>query len=211
MKNSKLTFFAIIILFLSFIFFFSGISYSIFSYFGMGITNNVIYTGKIIFSYSDANGGENGIYIENASPVSDEVGKVLSGEGEYFDFTITASTTKTNLSYEIAVEKDPNSTLKEDWIKIYLTTLEGNQEFSTDITLNNNEVITFNQLTDTTNNLISGKTIYYGTVQAGEISYGKKFRLRMWIKDPNQTNFDYSILNQRFFSLKVNVGAVGTY
>lgn len=211
MKNSKLTFFAVIILFLSFIFFFVGISYSIFSYFGEGMTNNVIYTGKIIFSYSDANGGENGIYIENAIPISDEVGKVLSGEGEYFDFTVTASTAKMDLFYEITVEEDPGSTLEGDWIKIYLTTLEGNQEFPTDLTLKNNEIITFNQLTNTTNNLINGKTIYYGTVQAGEVSYGKRFRLRMWVKDPKQTNFDYSALNQKNFSLKVNVGAIGAY
>lgn len=211
MKKSKFTFVAVIILFFSLIFFFAGISYSIFSFFGEGITNNVIYTGKIIFSYSDANGGENGIHIENASPISDEVGKILSGEGEYFDFIVTASTTKTNLSYEITVEKDKNSTLEDDWIKIYLTVLEGGQELPTAITFKNNQVVTFNELIDTTNNLLDGKTVYYGTVQAGEVSYGKRFRLRMWIKDPNQTNFDYSILNQKFFSLKVNVGAGSTY
>lgn len=211
MKKYKVTILAVVFLFLSLVFLFSGISYSIFSYFGKGMTNNVIYTGKIIFSYSDANGGDNGIHIEDALPISDEVGKVLSGNGEYFDFTVTASTIKTNLAYEIAVKKNKNSTLDENWMKIYLTTLEGNQELPTEITYRDNQVVTFNELVDTTNNLLEGKTIYYGTVQAGEVFYGKKFRLRMWVKDPQMTNFDYSILNQKSFSVKVNVAGVSTY
>lgn len=202
---------AIILLFLSLIFLFGGISYAIFDYFGEGMTNNVIQTGRIVFSYSDADNGGNGIYIENAIPISDDVGKVLSGDGEYFDFTISASTTKSNLAYEVAIQKDEHSTLPDDWVKIYLTTFEGNQENPTTITSSENGILTYHELENTTNDLLTGKTIYYGTVQAGEVSYGKKFRLRMWVKEPNEQNFDYSILNDKYFSLKVNVAASGTY
>ena len=211
MKNSKINIVGVLLLFLSLTCLFIGISYSIFNYFGAGITNNVIQTGRIVFSYSDANGGGNGIYIEDAIPVSDSQGKVLSGNREYFDFTVSASTTKTNLAYEIVTEKNENSTLDDDWVKVYLTTFEGNQEQETPITANSGNVTTYNQLATTTNSLLTGKTIYYGNVQAGEVAYSKKFRLRMWVKDPNTDNFDYTVLNDKKFSLKVTVAATGTY
>lgn len=211
MYKSKTNVTAIIFLFLSLMFIFAGISVAIFSYFGQGMTNNVIQTGRIVFSYSDANGGTNGISIENAVPISDDLGKVLAGDGEYFDFTVSASTTNTNLAYEIAVRKDDNSTLPDEWVKIYLTTFEGNQEVATSITSPVTGVVTYNELADTTNNLLTGKTVYYGSVQSGEVSYGRKFRLRMWVKDPNESNFDYTILNDKYFSLKVNVAATSAH
>ena len=163
MKNSKINIVGVLLLFLSLICLFIGISYSIFISFGAGITNNVIQTGRIVFSYSDANGGGNGIYLD------------------------------------------------DDWVKVYLTTFEGNQEQETPITANSGNVTTYNQLATTTNSLLTGKTIYYGNVQAGEVAYSKKFRLRMWVKDPNTDNFDYTVLNDKKFSLKVNVAATGTY
>lgn len=211
MNKSKINVAAIIVLFLSLVFVFAGISYAIFSYFGEGMTNNVIQTGRIVFSYSDANGGTNGISIENAVPISDDLGKVLAGDGEYFDFTVSASTTTTNIAYEIAVKKDENSTLSDEWVKVYLTTFEGNEEVATDITSPETGVVTYNELANTTNNLLTGKTVYYGSVQAGEVSYGRKFRLRMWVKDPNEPNFDYTVLNDKYFSLKVNVAATGAH
>ena len=209
MKKSKLEIIAIVIFFLSLILLFSGISYSIFSYFGAGMTNNMIQTGKIIFSYSDANGGGNGIHMENVYPISDEMGKVLLGEGEYFDFTISAFTIKTNLSYEITVQNQENSTLDSSLVKVYLTTFEGDLEIPVGLTYQDNQVSTFDQLLNTNNHLLEGKTIYYGTVQAGEVAYGRKFRLRMWIKNTNNDDFDYSSLNDKYFSLKVSVAATG--
>ena len=49
----------IIVLLLSIITIFLGISVAVFRYVGNGTTNNVIETGKIIFSYSDAEPGNN--------------------------------------------------------------------------------------------------------------------------------------------------------
>ena len=63
----------------------------------------------------------NGISIENASPISDEVGKVLNAKGEYFDFTVTTKVAQdTSVFYEIAAIKDPNSTIDDKDVKIYL-------------------------------------------------------------------------------------------
>lgn len=209
MKKSRINVLALILLFLSLIFIFVGISYSIFIYFGEGMTNNVIETGRVVFSYSDADGGGNGISIEDAIPISDEVGKVLSGTGEYFDFNVTASTTSTDLVYEVAVLKNVESTLSEEYVKIYLTTIIGTTETETDLTVSD-DVVTYNELTDTTNPLLNGKTIYYGTVKAGEVAYGQNFRLRMWVSVPEEVNFDYSQVNDKYFSVKVNVAATST-
>lgn len=202
---------AVAILFISLILIFTGVSFAIFDYFGSGITNNVIQTGRIVFSYSDANGGGNGINIEDAMPISDDMGKILSGDGEYFDFNVSASTTSTNLTYEITAIKDSNSTLADEFVKIYLTKLNGTQEEVTDLTYIDNSVVTFDRLNNTTNPLLSGKTIYFGSVQAGEVAYGQKFRLRMWVKSPSSTNFDYSNVNDKYFSIKVSVAASSVY
>lgn len=211
MKLSRINIIGIICLFLSLIFLFIGISYSIFTYFGEGMTNNVLETGRIVFSYSDAEGGTNGIFIEDALPISDDMGKLLSGKGEYFDFNVSASTTNTNLAYEISVNKSIDSTLDPKFVKIYLTTFEGSQEIETPLTNLENGVVTYEELNDTNNKLLTGKTIYYGTVNGGEIAYGRRFRLRMWVTAPDEVNFDYSQINDKYFSVKVSVAASSVY
>lgn len=184
-----------------------GISVSIFNYFGQGNTNNVIQTGRIFFSYSDSESAGSGINIENATPIPDESGKVLSGDGEYFDFSVSATTTNTDIGYEIVVLKQDGSTLPDDFVKIYLTEFEGNTEKA--VPLTSGVIPTYSELTTTTNPLLQGKTVYYGTVNAGEVAYGKRFRLRMWVKDPQEVNFDYDSLGDMTYKVRVNVAAVG--
>lgn len=197
----------IVVLLLSMITIFLGFSAAIFFYLGKGTTNNVIQTGKIVFSYSDADIGSedgNGIDIVNALPMSDASGKILSSPKEYFDFTISASTTNTDLVYEIVANKQEDSTMNEGVVKIYLTEFNGNTEVETPIT-GGNVTPTYAELSDTNNNLLEGKTIYYGTVNAGEVAYGKKFRLRMWIDNRATENE----VGESIFKVKVNVAAVG--
>lgn len=211
MKRTKSTILGIIILFLSLVCLFTGLSIAIFTYFGEGLTSNVIQTGRVVFSYSDANGGGNGINIENASPIPDDMGKILSGTGEYFDFSVSATTTNTDLVYEITAIKNSSSTLAEKYVKLYLTTLDGTTETETSITSPSTGIVTYDQLNNTTNSLLTGKTIYYGTVNSGEVAYSKNFRLRMWVTAPEDVNFDYSEINDKNFSIKVNVAATGAY
>ena len=54
---------------------------------------------QIIFTYSDVIQGESGIALKNAMPMSDERGKLLTGTGNYFDFSVTATSKKANLLY----------------------------------------------------------------------------------------------------------------
>ena len=205
MKNKKLLLVTILLLTISALL---GISFSLFTFFGEGNTNNVIETGRVKFSYSDAEKKGNGIFIEDALPIKDKDALRLAGENDYFDFTVTASTTGTDIAYEIVVNKDESSTLSDEMVKIYLAEIDGNVEVPVPFVESN--IPTYNELKDTTNQLINGKTIYYGTVKAGEVAYGKKFRLRMWINYPEDGQIDYEAINDKSYKVKVNVVAVGS-
>ena len=83
----------LVVLLLSIITMLLGFSTAIFFYLGRGTTNNVIQTGRIVFSYSDAEIGDsegdgNGIDIVDALPTPDSAGKLLLSPKEYFDFTL---------------------------------------------------------------------------------------------------------------------------
>ena len=199
-KKRKRNLIILIVMFISLLCLFTGISVAIFNYFGQGNTNNVIQTGRIFFSYSDSETAGSGINITNATPVADSVGQVLSGDGEYFDFSVSATTTNTDIGYEIVVLKQDGSTLPDDFVKIYLTEFEGNTEKV--VPLTSGVTPTYDALTTTSNPLLQGKTVYYGTVNAGEVAYGKRFRLRMWVKEDA---VDYQ---DKTFQLKVDIYAV---
>ena len=54
-------------------------------------------------------------------PLSDEVGKALTGDNNLFTFTVQANITGSNvISYEIAAVKKETSTLQDDEVKLYL-------------------------------------------------------------------------------------------
>ncbi len=100
-----------------------GISFATIKFTGRGEESNTIRTGTLRMTYQEST---NGIHIEDALPTSDDVGKKLSGVGEYFDFTVgtTISGTAT-IAYEVSAEKDVNSTLKDDQVKLYLEKKQG--------------------------------------------------------------------------------------
>ena len=206
-SNKKMGGLFIFLLMLSALFIVLGISMAVFSYLGNGSTPNVIKTGKIVFSYSDADGVGNGININNALPIPDDIGKSLSNSNEYFDFSVTASTTVTDIYYEIVVKKEDTSTLSDDNVKIYLTERQGLTEIPTPLT-DGSITPSYYDLATTTNANLTGKTIYYGTVKAGEVMYGKNFRLRMWVKENNSD--DYSSINSKEYTVKVNVAAISS-
>lgn len=206
MKNKKLL--LLVLLLLITISVVGGISVAVFTFVGEGNTNNIIETGKISFSYSDALQKGNGIYIEEAVPLKDSEGVLLSNENEYFDFSVTASTTSTDMGYEIVVRKEDGSTLDDDKVKIYLTELDGGVEKA--VPLMSGVIPTYNELKNTTNSLLTGKTVYFGSVKAGEVAYGKRFRLRMWIKYPENDEFSYEDLYSKTYKVRVNVAALGS-
>lgn len=168
-----------------------GITYSIYK---PDNDDQEINTGNIVFTYSDVGKAGNGIAIKNAVPITDELGKVMMGSNQYFDFSITATTNKASLQYKVLVAKDDISTLDNKKVRIYLTQMLGSYE---------NELV----LTDFSNlkvETIKDKKYYvlYEKKLDKELEkYSDAFRLRMWVKEDA---IDY---NDQIFALKVDVYA----
>ena len=168
-----------------------GVSYAIFTYSQVGTKNNVIKSGSITFAYNETT---NGITISNAMPISDTAGKVQTGTGNVFEFTLTNTVVGTStINYEIYVTNETTATnkLSPDYVKLYLT----------DITSTETEVVAstiFSQLDDASTNE-TGKSLYIGSFTS---SGTRKFRLRMWLADTYT-----AAETARTFTMKVNVKA----
>ncbi len=99
-----------------------GISYSAFSYSGLGQKENKITTGAITMLYTES---DNTISINNALPTTDNTGKKRKKAGEYFDFTVKSSITgNADINYEIAAKEEAGNTFSGNNIKYYLTTVD---------------------------------------------------------------------------------------
>lgn len=173
-----------------------GITYAVFSYQREGEKNNVITTGSIIFTYTETT---NGINLQNAMPISDEVGKKLerseNNEG-YFDFNVSCSLAgTTRINYEVyATKLNVENPLSEEYVKMYLTDGTTDQP----ILGYDNDVPTYYSLKDST--VASGsKTLYTGSFTNSGV---QSFRLRMWLSD------QYTVTDQsNDFKIKVNIKA----
>ena len=101
-----------------------GISYSAFTYSGLGKKENKITTGAITMLYTESS---NTISMNNALPTTDNTGKTRKNVGEYFDFTVKSSITgNADINYEIAAKEEAGNTFSGSNIKYYLTTVDGN-------------------------------------------------------------------------------------
>lgn len=95
-----------------------GVSYAAFIFTKKGKEENTVRTGTVTMAYTEA---ENGIDIKNAIPMSEDKGKLLMGEDEIFDFTVSADITgKTTIDYEVVAVKDESSTIDDKDIRLYL-------------------------------------------------------------------------------------------
>ena len=170
-----------------------GITYAVFTYTKKGNVENTIRTGKITMSYRE---GENGITLENAYPMEDSVGKVLSDPNQIFDFTVNINLygSKTPVSYEVTAEKDENSTLGDSDVRIYL-------EKSSDGT-------NYQAVSQPSGYIPMGDADEFGA-QATEMLLDRgnttdtvtyNYRLRMWVGSNYQVSGE-----EKHFTLKVNV------
>ena len=171
-----------------------GVSFAAFSYSKTGEKVNTITTGTITMSYSETT---NGINLTNALPMSDGVGKALSEEEQYFDFTVSANITgTTTINYAITASKEVESTLPDTAVKVYLTDMDGTAD--TQI-LAPTKV---SGLTPTTGSEPSGTPsgqfiLHTGTFGA---TSSHDYRLRMWVAD------DYLVTGaSATYKLRVNV------
>ena len=189
-----------------------AVSYSFFTYTREGTTENVIKSGSITFLYTEVSKVGRGIELSDAYPISDEEGKMQTGEGKVFDFKVTSTTSSsTSIPYEVTARKKADSTLDEEAVKVYLTEVDGEEK---GILLDK-----YSNLEQTSVNVPSGtveKTIYTGIVPANNSNYEKNFRLRMWIDNSidfspvkDEEGNDIYPYNNKTFTLTVNVYANG--
>ncbi len=96
-----------------------GISFAAFTYTQAGERENTISTGTVTMAYNEP---DNGITIENAIPMPEGQGKVLTGENNLFDFTVTATIKgKTAIDYEVvAVKQTVENPIPDEDIRLYL-------------------------------------------------------------------------------------------
>lgn len=170
--------------------FVSFVGFSIFKI-NRGTDNNIINAGSILFSYNESS---NYINMINTFPMSDDLGKNLSGSGEYFEFNISSrlNSKKINeLTYEISLTPSVSS-LDTKYVKVYL------EENGKGVSLTSNIVNYYNDLPESTIRKGS-KLLYKKTINSKS---DNRYVFRMWVSP--EYNVD-SI--SRTFSCYVNVNA----
>ncbi len=65
-----------------------GVTFAAFTFTKQGTVENIIESSTIMLTYTE---GKTGIILNEAYPMSDETGKMLTGENNVFDFTVTAT------------------------------------------------------------------------------------------------------------------------
>ncbi len=165
-----------------------GIAYATFSYAKPGTKVNKIIAGAITMSYTESS---NKISIANATPMSDTSGEAMAGDGEYFDFTISTNmTTSQPISYEVTAEKDNESTLADDEVRLYLEKYETESAIASGESIEYEEVfspIAFTPIDseDATGEDSLGAKNTEMLLDTGEITTDKTvyYRLRMWVAE----------------------------
>ena len=189
-KSKLLIITAIIVLIIAVI----GVSYAAIFYSKIGDEVNNVSTGTIVMSYTE---NTNGIYLTNASPMTDEVGRTLTDENLYFDFTVNATMSgNANVDYVISASKDSYSTLEDSAVKVYLTSLNGTNETTV---LAPTKVSSLR----TTNDIFYVPDNQYVILESNFTkSESRNYRLRMWVSD----NYVLPSISQTYM-MRVNVYA----
>ncbi len=185
-----------------------GVSFAAFSYSKTGTNLNVITTGTITMVYNDE---QPTISIENALPMKDATGMVLSGTREKFDFSVAAtiSGSGTTINYKVTAKKE-TSTLPDNAVKVYLTkgAVESGSEVAYATTSTPKKV---SELSTVTAGDVSGAKAGEYILDSGTFTATKtnQYRLRMWVADDYNGTTDGSTSNagitSKNYQLRVNV------
>lgn len=174
-----------------------GISYSAFTYSGLGKKENKITTGAITMLYTESS---NTITMNNALPTTDNTGKKRKNAGEYFDFTVKSSITgNTDINYEIAAKEEAGNTFSGKNIKYYLTTVDANGK-ETEV------MAPRTYYEEPSGNVYTGRpadmmSLYTGNLKnQGDTTIN--YRLRLWIDENYNPQNDNGGLT---YKVKVNV------
>lgn len=191
-KNSKsilLIIICIIILLLAVI----GISYAAIFYSKSGENINRVTTGTMTMSYSE---NTNGINLTNAYPMTDDIGKSLNDQNQYFDFTVSATMGgNVIINYVITATKELDSTLPDNAVKVYLTNISNGNETQV---LAPTKISNLQVTSESQSNAPSGQFILFNS--NFNKTESRSYRLRMWVAS------DYVLPNfSQTYKLRVNV------
>ncbi len=158
------------------------------------VVNSIKTGGSIMIMYIE---GDKGINITNAAPMSDEVGRQLSGDDETFHFTVSAELKNATARYEIAAIKNAASTLSDSDIRLYLEKSVNDGAYTA--SMNPSPFIPI--WSQTALGAPEGSMI----MEAGELTQTQTndYILRMWLKDSYVVDPD----NPKSYTVTVNVYA----
>lgn len=125
---------------------------------------------SVFFTFNE---GSNYINMKNVLPISDEVGKTLTGDKEYFDFSVSSKlkSKRGSIVYEISILPLDGNTIKGKDVRVYLT------EDGKDVSVLKDSVNSFSSLPDSSFHK-NAKVLYRKTVSD---SYNGDYVFRMWL------------------------------
>lgn len=175
-----------------------GISFAAFSYSQAGTKENTITTGTITMSYTE---GTNGITLTDALPITDDAGKALSAEGQYFDFTVNAKIVgkgTTKIDYVITATEVTTS-LPNTGVKVYLTS---NTDQTVELAPTIVSTLPLTQAGNSAGATAGERILKSGSISTTDNSVNETttYRLRMWVDQNYQAPS-----TQQVYSIKVNV------
>ena len=145
---------------------------------------------KISMNYTE---DTNGISIENAMPIEDEIGKKQTNDNEYFDFTVNYNVVgDAKIEYEITAIKDSNSTINDSDVKLYLEEQKSGEYVQT---LEPKEFTPISSSTSTGSP--NGSMVLKKVIKTA--SGSSNYRLRMWIKK------DANVEADKKYTVRINV------
>ena len=163
-------------------------------------TANSITSGSVVMNYTESS---NGIALANAVPIHDEVGMNMSDSSEYFDFSVSTTTSgEIDIPYEINLSEGfvEENILDRKYVKVYLTKIVDGQE---------EVIVSPTNLSDLNVSDIREDAIkLYVANDVHELSENKvnKYRLRMWI----DFDADMNLISNSSYKITVNVDSVVT-
>ena len=190
-----------IVLLLSIICVTIGVTYAAFTFTKEGSVENTLETSTIMLTYTE---GKTGILLNEAYPMSDEKGKILTGENNVFDFTVQANLSRTmSIGYEVTAVKIPitdMTPLLDNEVKLYL-------ERAIDPDTNYSEVLSPSNFISRGTQTEIGSPIGSMILDSGNFTQAgttiHNYRLRMWVDE----NVNISNGESRKYGIKINVYA----
>jgi len=180
----------------------AGGTYAMFSFTGTGGYSNTIKTGILNYSFNEES---QSITLEEEYPMAEASG--IDRE-EYFQFQVSATTNmKIDAPYKIFLIEDANNDMDKDFVMVYLTEVQGNEEMLVAGPITFSEATTFTTTNSKTGYIVGTDMLSFDGSTIAETK-SKTYRLRAWISS-EYTGLDDSgnVLGPKAFKATVNVQA----